>query len=68
VAGIIAAIYYRKEGPQRKVKVWEEEPEPTEPQYWMTEEQKKKFESHSADSTTINYIYKEKEENGGEKS
>jgi len=61
VAGIIASVYYRKEGPQRKVKVWEEEPEPTGPQYWMTDEQKKKFESHTTDSNTINYIYKEKE-------
>ena len=62
VAGIFASIYFRKEGPQRVVKIWEEEKEPTEPEYWMTEEQKKKFPPlPPPDQPTITYIYKEKE-------
>jgi membrane associated rhomboid family serine protease len=68
IAGIFAAIYFRKEGPQRKIKVWEEETESTEPQYWMTEEQIKKIEQNrqqqnsSGDKETkVNYIYKENE-------
>src|SRR5205085_8685641 len=66
IAGIVAAIYFRKEGPQQKPKVWEDEPEPTEPQYWMTEEQKKKiietYGDPQAKDTPVNYIYKEKTE------
>jgi membrane associated rhomboid family serine protease len=61
VAGIFAAIYFRKEGPQRVVKIWEAENEPTGPEYWMTEEQKKKFPPPPDDPPTINYIFKEKE-------
>ncbi len=62
LAGIFAAIYFRKEGPQRIVKVWEEEKDPIEPEYWMTEEQKKKFPQQSTpEEPTINYIFKEKE-------
>jgi membrane associated rhomboid family serine protease len=67
IAGILAAVYFRKEGPQQKPKVWEDEAEPTEPQYWMTEEQKKKviekYGPPPAD-TTVNYIYKEKKDSG----
>ncbi len=62
VAGIFASIYFRKEGPQRIVKVWEEENEPTGPEYWMTEEQRKKFpEPAQPEEPRITYIYKEKE-------
>jgi len=62
VAGIFAAIYFRKEGPQRIVKVWEEEKEPTGPEYWMTEEQKKKYPSPQApEEPKITYFFKEKE-------
>jgi membrane associated rhomboid family serine protease len=65
VAGIFAAIYFRKEGPQRKIKVWEEEPEPTEPEYWMTDEQKRKLEEKKNSTgdaeIKINYTYKEKD-------
>jgi membrane associated rhomboid family serine protease len=63
VAGIFAAIYFRKEGPQRKIKVWEEEPEPTEPEYWMTDEQKRKLEEKKNSTgdaeIKINYTYNE---------
>ena len=66
LAGIVAAVYFRKEGPQVAPKVWEEETDPTEPQYWMTEEQKRKvIEKYGlppGENTTINYIYKEKKE------
>jgi membrane associated rhomboid family serine protease len=66
-AGIVAAVYFRKEGPQQKVKVWEEEPDPTEPQYWMTDEQKKKiiekYGEPKPKETTIIYTYKENNEN-----
>lgn len=59
IAGIFAAIYFRKEGPQRVVKVWEEEKEPTGPEFWMTDEQKKKFPP--PEPPTVTYIYKEKD-------
>jgi len=66
LAGIAAAFYFRKDGPQRTVKVWEPEPEPTGPEYWMTEEQKKKFpppvQTEESQSPVINYMYKEKED------
>ena len=62
IAGAAAAIYFRKEGPQRVVKIWEPEPEPTGPEYWMTEEQKKKFPPPPPpDPPTITYIYKKDE-------
>ncbi|MEO8086383.1 MAG: rhomboid family intramembrane serine protease [Bacteroidota bacterium] len=62
VAGIFAAIYFRKEGPQRIVKIWEEEKDSTEPEYWMTEEQRKKFPPPPPpEQPTITYIFKEKE-------
>jgi len=62
-AGIAAAVYFRKEGPQREVKKWEPEPEPTGPEYWMTEEQKKKFPPPAPPEqpTEIHYIFKKKE-------
>jgi membrane associated rhomboid family serine protease len=62
VAGIFAAIYFRKEGPQRVVKVWEEETEPTGPEYWMTDEQRKKFPPPPpTEQPVITYTYKERE-------
>jgi len=64
IAGIAAAVYFRKEGPQRVVIIREPEPEPTGPEYWMTEEQKKKFpppENNEPPTTFITYIYKDKE-------
>jgi membrane associated rhomboid family serine protease len=65
IAGIVAAVYFRKEGPQQKLKVWEEESEPTEPQYWMTDEQKKKiiekYGERKPEETSFIYTYKEKD-------
>jgi membrane associated rhomboid family serine protease len=63
IAGIFAAVYFRKEGPQRTVRVWPEETEPTGPEYWMTEEQKKKFPPPPPppDQPVITYYFKEKE-------
>lgn len=62
VAGIFAAIYFRKEGPQRVVKIWEEETEATGPEYWMTDEQRKKFPPlPPPEQPVITYTYKEKE-------
>lgn len=60
VAGVFAAVYFRKEGPQREVRKWEDEAEPTGPEYWMTEEQKKKFPPETAEENpTVQYFYKE---------
>lgn len=53
IAGIILAIYYRKEGPQKIEHHWEDEEEDSEDKYWMEmdiEEKKKE--------PTINYIFK----------
>jgi membrane associated rhomboid family serine protease len=63
IAGIAAAIYFRSEGPQRVLKVWDPEPEPTGPEYWMTDEQKKKFPPPPQEPQPpfITYIYKDKE-------
>ena len=62
IAGIAAAFYFRKEGPQRVVKVWEPEAEPTGPEYWMTEEQKRKFpQPENPEPPAFTYTYKEKE-------
>jgi membrane associated rhomboid family serine protease len=55
VAGIILAIYYRKQGPQRKEHVWiEDDPIEEENPYW---------EDNPKENTSqqINYIYKTKE-------
>jgi membrane associated rhomboid family serine protease len=62
VAGIVAAVYFRKEGPQTKPKVWEDEAEPTEPQYWMTEEQKRQVIAKygKKEDAVVNYFYTEK--------
>jgi membrane associated rhomboid family serine protease len=59
LSGIFAAIYFRKEGPQSTKRVLDDGPEPTGPEYWMTEEQKRKYQNTTHDSTTIHYIYKE---------
>jgi len=64
-AGLFAAIYFRKEGPQPTKKVLEDDPEPTGPEYWMTEEQKKKYEQQQSEQNgpVIHYVYKEKDGN-----
>ena len=61
IAGIAAAVYFRNEGPQRVVKIWEPETEPIGPEYWMTEEQKKKFPPPPPPPPTITYTFREKE-------
>ena len=53
VAGIILAIYYRKQGPQRIVHEWNEEDEIDENNaYWKEENQKERYQQE------VNYIYK----------
>lgn len=55
VAGIILAIYYRKQGPQKKKYDWGEEDDDNEGEhpYWKPDEKP---------TTTINYIFKPKKD------
>jgi len=53
IAGIILAIYYRKEGPQKVEHHWEEDEEDGEDKYWMEVEVKAKKQEQK-----VNYIFK----------
>lgn len=53
IAGIILAIYYRKEGPQKIEHHWEEDEEESEDKYWMEVEVKAKKQEQK-----VNYIFK----------
>lgn len=71
IAGVLLAIYYRKQGPKNDYQEWPEEKEPPyliredgtkDYDFWKTEEQKKK-EGIINEEIKINYEYKKKEEN-----
>jgi membrane associated rhomboid family serine protease len=55
VAGIVLAIYYRKQGPQRVMHEWDDEEDiEGEDEYWKNEDEK------TSPSTEINYIFRPK--------
>jgi len=63
IAGILCAVYFRKEGPQAPQHVWEEEEDvATGDEYWKIEEPAKPEPPHD-DSIRINYFYEEKKNN-----
>lgn len=63
ISGVLVAYNYRKEGPQKKVYEWENEPEEDE----REEEQNEFWKETPNDQLTIRYMYKEKakQENSG---
>ena len=62
IAGVVLAYFFRKEGPQRKIQVWEEEEEDDdlddENPYWLVDEQHQNRVDHNAKPLNIRYIYK----------
>jgi len=61
VAGLLCAIYFRKEGPQAIQKVWEEDDDlDDENAYWK--EEVKPLEPPPANPIQINYIFEEKKD------
>lgn len=61
IAGIILAIYFRKEGPQKVEHVWEEDDLDEENAYWKYDQINEKKPEEV--SIKINYVFKSKEEN-----
>lgn len=57
VAGIILAVYYRKQGPQKVVHVWEEDELDDDNDYWQEETQE------PTSKQEINYIFKPRDKN-----
>jgi membrane associated rhomboid family serine protease len=63
VAGILCAVYFRKEGPQSTQHVWEEDDEvSTGDEFWKTDESVP-AQPPSDDGLKINYFYQEKKNN-----
>ncbi len=67
IAGIVTAVYYRREGPPKRRYEWEDEEEEEVPEWFPEEvsEQPKEGEETQkspapGNSFTVNYIYKEK--------
>jgi membrane associated rhomboid family serine protease len=60
IAGILCAIYFRKEGPQAVQKVWEDEDPDDENPYWK--EEVKVPEPPPVNSVQINYFFEEKKD------
>ena len=67
IAGILCAVYFRKEGPQAPVHVWEEEEE-VEPgnEFWM-EDKIQPGNPPAEKPIEIRYIYEEKNDSGDDK-
>ncbi|MCX6291440.1 MAG: rhomboid family intramembrane serine protease [Bacteroidetes bacterium] len=66
LAGILCAVYFRKEGPQAVVHVWEEDDAiETGNEYWK--EQNPSPIPPSTDSMEINYSYKKNDDTADEK-
>jgi membrane associated rhomboid family serine protease len=59
IAGILCAIYFRKEGPQAPVHVWEDEDAPPGEEFWKEEEIAKSDDS-SIKPVQVRYIYEKK--------
>lgn len=53
MSGVVLAVYYRKEGPQKIIYEWPEEDEDEENPYW-------KIENSENPKQTINYVFKPK--------
>lgn len=62
IAGLLCAIYFRKEGPQLPQHVWEEEEVEMGNEFWKENEIREE-EAPPENRVQINYEYKEKQEN-----
>lgn len=67
IAGLILAYFFRKDGPQRKVQVWQEEEEDDvlndENPYWLVDEEQENQINSNAKPINIRYIYKPNKKN-----
>jgi len=68
VAGVLCAVFFRKEGPQMVQYTWEEEEDSTGDEFWKEENQNE--QKPPDPPVTINYLYKEEDKNpnGGDKN
>lgn len=62
IAGILVAYNYRKEGPQRRVYVWENDNDENDEQDGETEQNESLSHEEDKNDIIINYIYKNKSE------
>ena len=67
IAGILCAIYFRKEGPQAPVHIWEEEEVSPGNEFWM-EEKISMDNLPTEQPMQINYIYEEKKDSTDEEN
>jgi len=60
IAGVLVAFNYRKEGPQRRIYVWDEDESEGDDTNTATVEDEIQSPEKGQENVTINYIYKEK--------